>query len=114
VATGEPPRSAAEYGYQRGTLLGAPGHLRVSVSPSKTTVEYMQTLRRRYLPVAKWAEYMKDLDMFIGNPQTDVGANAQTGHPCVVVPYKFDVPAQGGGRCVWAVSGLGRGAHGVR
>ena len=36
--------------------------------------------------------------MFIGNPQGDVGANAQTGHPCVVVPYKFDVPQQGGGR----------------
>ena len=36
--------------------------------------------------------------MFIGNPQGDIGANAQTGHPCVVVPYKFDVPQQGGGR----------------
>jgi hypothetical protein len=37
--------------------------------------------------------------MFIGNPQADVGANAQTGHPCVVVPYKFEVPPQqGGGR----------------
>jgi hypothetical protein len=60
--------------------------------------DYVQSQRRRYLLVAKWAEYMKDLDMFIGNPQADVGANAQTGHPCVVVPYKFDVPAQGGGR----------------
>ena len=37
--------------------------------------------------------------MFIGNPNADVGANAQTGNPCVVVPYKFEVPpAQGGGR----------------
>ena len=60
--------------------------------------EYVQSQRRRYLLVAKWAEFMKDLDMFIGNPQADVGANAQTGHPCVVVPYKFDVPQQGGGR----------------
>ena len=60
--------------------------------------EYVQSQRRRYLLVAKWAEYMKDLDMFIGNPPADVGANAQTGHPCVVVPYKFDVPVQGGGR----------------
>ena len=60
--------------------------------------DYVQSQRRRYLLVGKWAEYMKDLDMFIGNPQADVGANAQTGHPCVVVPYKFDVPAQGGGR----------------
>ena len=60
--------------------------------------EYVQSQRRRYLLMSKWAEYMKDLDMFIGNPQADVGANAQTGHPCVVVPYKFDVPPQGGGR----------------
>ena len=60
--------------------------------------EYVQGQRRRYMLVAKWADYMKDLDMFVGNPQADVGANAQTGHPCVVVPYKFDVPQQGGGR----------------
>jgi hypothetical protein len=37
---------------------------------------------------------MKDLDMFIGAPQADVAPNAQTGHPCAVVPYKFDVPPQ--------------------
>ena len=40
---------------------------------------------------------MKDLDMFIGAPYADVGPNAQTGHPCVVVPYKFDVPVAKGG-----------------
>jgi Asp-tRNA(Asn)/Glu-tRNA(Gln) amidotransferase A subunit family amidase len=60
--------------------------------------EYVQGQRRRYILISKWADYMKDLDLFIGNPQADVGANAQTGHPCVVVPYKFDVPQQGGGR----------------
>ena len=61
--------------------------------------EYVQGQRRGYMLVAMWANYMKDLDMFIGNPQADVGANAQTGHPCVVVPYKFEVPPQqGGGR----------------
>lgn len=38
------------------------------------------------------------MDLFIGGPNADVGVNAQTGHPCAVVPYKFDVPAQGGGR----------------
>jgi len=48
--------------------------------------------------VQKWGEFMKDLDLFIGAPQADVSPNAQTGHPCVVVPYKFDVPVQGGGR----------------
>ena len=60
--------------------------------------EFVQGQRRRYMLISKWAEYMKDLDMFIGSPSADVGANSQTGHPCAVVPYKFDVPAQGGGR----------------
>ena len=60
--------------------------------------EYVQSQRRRYILISKWADYMKDLDLFIGSPQADVGANAQTGHPCVVVPYKFEVPQQGGRR----------------
>ena len=47
--------------------------------------------------MSQWGEFMKDLDMFIASPQADVGPNAQTGHPCVVVPYKFDVPQQQGG-----------------
>ncbi len=58
--------------------------------------DFVQGQRRRYLLIQKWGEYMKDLDMFIGAPSADIGANAQTGHPCAVVPYKFDVPAQGG------------------
>ena len=56
--------------------------------------EFLQNQRRRYVLVTKWGEFMKDLDMFIGAPQADVAPNAQTGHPCVVVPYKFDVPVQ--------------------
>ncbi len=60
--------------------------------------EFLQTERRRYIMVNKWAEFMKDLDMFIGNPFADVGPNAQTGHPCAVVPYKMGIPEQFGGR----------------
>ncbi len=62
--------------------------------------EFLQNQRRRYVLVAKWGEFMKDLDLFIAGTFADVAANAQTGHPCAVVPYKFDVPAQqqGGGR----------------
>jgi len=60
--------------------------------------DFLQNQRRRYMLVSAWGEFMKDLDLFIGNPVADVAANAQTGHPCVVLPYKFDVPvAQGGG-----------------
>jgi Asp-tRNA(Asn)/Glu-tRNA(Gln) amidotransferase A subunit family amidase len=59
--------------------------------------EFLQNQRRRYVLVTQWGEFMKDLDMFIGLPTADVAPNAQTGHPCVVVPYKFDVPVQQGG-----------------
>jgi amidase len=68
------------------------------VSGRRTTgLEYMQGQRRRLILTTKWAEYMKDIDMFIANPNADVGANSSTGHPCAVVQYKFDVPQQGGG-----------------
>ena len=54
--------------------------------------DFVQNQRRRYMLVSAWGEFMKDLDLFIGGPFADVAPNAQTGHPCVVVPYKFDVP----------------------
>lgn len=38
----KPPRSAAEYGYVNGTFLGSSGHLRVTVSPSATKVDYVR------------------------------------------------------------------------
>ena len=55
--------------------------------------EFLQNQRRRYVLVQRWGAFMEHLDMFIGAPTADIAANAQTGHPCVVVPYKFDVPA---------------------
>lgn len=62
--------------------------------------EYLNNQRRRYALVTQWGEFMKDLDLFIGSWTADIGPNAQTGHPCAVVPYKFDVPVpqQGGAR----------------
>ena len=61
--------------------------------------EFVQNQRRRYVLMTKWADFMKDLDLFIGSWGADIAPNAQTGHPCAVVPYKFDVPPQqGGGR----------------
>ncbi|WP_353268677.1 amidase [Gemmatimonas sp.] len=59
--------------------------------------DFINNQRRRLMLVQKWGEFMKDLDGFIGNPNADVGPNAQTGHPCAVLPYKFDVPNFGGG-----------------
>ena len=60
--------------------------------------EFLQTERRRYVLITKWAEFLKDLDMYIGSPFADVGANAQTGHPSAVLPYKFGVPQPFGRR----------------
>ncbi|MDQ2890526.1 MAG: amidase [Gemmatimonadota bacterium] len=61
-------------------------------------LELLQTERRRYVLISKWAEFLKDLDMYIGSPFADVGANAQTGHPSAVLPYKFGVPQPFGAR----------------
>ncbi len=60
--------------------------------------EFLQTERRRYILMTQWAEFLKDLDMFIGRPGADVGQCAQTGYPSAVLPYKFDVPQAFGGR----------------
>ncbi len=54
--------------------------------------EFLQTERRRYILISKWAEFLKDVDMYIGSPFADVGECAQTGYPSAVLPYKFDVP----------------------
>ncbi len=55
-------------------------------------VDFLQSQRRRQALVASWGEFMQDLDLFIGGPTADVSAHAQTGHPCVVLPYAFGVP----------------------
>ena len=67
---------------------------------ARTTLalEFVQNQRRRYVLVQRWAAFMKDLDLFIGAPQADTVTTAQTGHPCVVVPYKFEAAAAVAGR----------------
>lgn len=62
--------------------------------------DFVQTQRRRYALISQMAELLKDFDMYIpGQQGLDVGLHAQTGHPCVVVPYKFESPPAGrGGR----------------
>ena len=61
------------------------------------SMDFINQQRRRYILINQWADFMKDLDMFIASPAVDVGVNAQTGHPCAVVQYKFDSPQLGGG-----------------
>ena len=58
--------------------------------------DFVQAQRRRSVLFTQMAELLKDVDMYVpggsGQGQWDVGLHAQTGHPCVVVPYKFESP----------------------
>ena len=65
--------------------------------------DFINAQRRRYILISQMAELLKDLDMYVpGANGYDVGLHASTGHPCAVVPYKFE-PQQGRG------GGAGRG-----
>jgi Asp-tRNA(Asn)/Glu-tRNA(Gln) amidotransferase A subunit family amidase len=56
--------------------------------------EFVQQQRRRYVLITQMAELLEDVDMYVpggsGQGQWDIGLHAQTGHPCAVVPYKFE------------------------
>jgi len=58
--------------------------------------DFIQQQRRRYVLITQMAELLKDVDMYVpggsGQGQWDIGLHAQTGHPCAVVPYKFESP----------------------
>lgn len=61
---------------------------------STPALDFVQGQRRRHMLMVRMAEFMKDLDMYI-QPETggsDIMLHAQTGHPCVVLPYKFEAP----------------------
>jgi Asp-tRNA(Asn)/Glu-tRNA(Gln) amidotransferase A subunit family amidase len=61
--------------------------------------EFIQGQRRRQILITQMAELLKDFDMYVPGTMGgyDVGLHAQTGHPCAVVPYKFDSPPAGRG-----------------
>jgi Asp-tRNA(Asn)/Glu-tRNA(Gln) amidotransferase A subunit family amidase len=62
--------------------------------------DFVQQQRRRQILITQMAELLRDFDMYVpGANGYDVGLHAQTGHPCAVVPYKFEPqPAGRGGR----------------
>jgi predicted phosphodiesterase len=37
----DPARSAADYGYSRGTFLSSPGYLRLAIAPERATIQYV-------------------------------------------------------------------------
>jgi len=56
-------------------------------------LDFIQAQRRQHILMLKMADFMKDLDLYIPNEtNADIGLHAQTGHPCAVVPYKFEAP----------------------
>ena len=57
--------------------------------------EFVQQQRRRYILITRMAKLLEDFDLYVpgggsGQGQWDIGLHAQTGHPCAVVPYKFE------------------------
>ena len=52
--------------------------------------EFVNQQRRRYILITQMAELLKDFDLYVPAAAGDIGLHAQTGHPCVVVPYKFE------------------------
>jgi hypothetical protein len=60
-------------------------------------MDFIQQQRRRYVVISQMAELLKDFDMYVPGNGYDIGLHAQTGHPCAVLPYKFDSPPAGGG-----------------
>lgn len=60
-------------------------------------LDFVQAQRRRYILISRMAELLKDLDMYVPGDGYDVGLHAQTGHPCVTVPYKFEPQTAGRG-----------------
>jgi hypothetical protein len=69
------------------SLLGRAG------GRTSLALDFIQASRRQHILMLRMAEFMKDLDMYVPSETNgDVGLHAQTGHPCAVVPYKFEAP----------------------
>jgi Asp-tRNA(Asn)/Glu-tRNA(Gln) amidotransferase A subunit family amidase len=60
---------------------------------SALALDFIQAQRRQHILMVQMAEFLKDFDMYIPSATAgDVGLHATTGHPCAVVPYKFEPP----------------------
>ena len=56
-------------------------------------LDFVQAQRRQHILMVQVSEFLKDFDMYVPSATNgDVGLHSQTGHPCVVVPYKFEAP----------------------
>jgi Asp-tRNA(Asn)/Glu-tRNA(Gln) amidotransferase A subunit family amidase len=56
-------------------------------------LDFIQAQRRQHILMVRMAAFLKDFDMYVPSETNgDVGLHSQTGHPCAVVPYKFEAP----------------------
>ncbi len=94
---GAPGRGGGGRGGDPGNPTGMAALTRWSNGRFPRAFEFIQAQRRRYILISQMATLLKDLDMYVPGNGSDVGLHAQTGHPCAVVPYKFDSPPQGRG-----------------
>jgi hypothetical protein len=70
-------------------------------------LDFIQSLRRRQILISQMGEFLKDYDMYVpASGGADIALHALTGHPCAVVPYKFEPQPTGRG-------GRGRGRGGA-
>jgi Asp-tRNA(Asn)/Glu-tRNA(Gln) amidotransferase A subunit family amidase len=86
---------------------GAGGSTRGRFSRGRTVtaLDYLQSQRRRLLLINQMAAVMKDFDMYISG-QGDVTLTNQTGHPAVVLPYRFREGANGQPECTTIIGNL--------
>src|SRR3954469_7272384 len=56
-------------------------------------LDFIQAQRRQHILMVRMAEFLKDWDLDVPSETGgEVGLHATTGHPCTVVPYKFEAP----------------------
>lgn len=120
IATLSPPAGRGGGGGGRGG--GAAGGIPGDPTPmaaltsraggrSALALDFIQAQRRQHILMVQMAEFLKDFDMYIPSATAgDVGLHATTGHPCAVVPYKFEAPT---GPVNGAVMGPGVDSAGV-
>lgn len=99
VAPAGAPTSGGRAGGDPGNPTGMAALTRWTNGRFGRGFEFVQAQRRRYALITEMAALLKDFDMYVPGQGNDIGLHAQTGHPCVVLPYKFEPPPAGrGGR----------------
>ena len=67
-----------------------------------TALEYLNGQRRRFALMREMSDFMDGIDLYV-SPSGDTGLTNLTGHPAVVVPYKFE---NGQPRCITLIGKL--------